>query len=274
MTTTSSFSGQVTIERRGAVAILTLTNPPDGYMDSATVPELDAATAELEGDRSVRAIVITGGLPGVFVRHYSVHELAVLSTGLRAQGVKVDLSSTIPERDLDRVFKRIETMAKPVIAAINGTAMGGGFELTLACDIRVAEDGPYSLGLPEVNIGILPGAGGTQKLGRLVGTARALEMTLRGRTVSPQDALTLGIVHEVAPPGTVLARAMEIAEELAAKAPLAVGHIKRLVRLAAETPLAEGLAVERTLFLDLLVSDDALRLMTEMNEGRRDIRDR
>ena len=99
-------------------------------------------------------------------------------------------------------------------------------------------------------------------------------MTLRGRTVSPQDALTLGIVHEVAPPGTVLARAVEIAEELAAKAPLAVGHIKRLVRLAAETPLAEGLAVERTLFLDLLVSDDALRLMTEMNEGRRDIRDR
>ncbi|MEP7216788.1 MAG: enoyl-CoA hydratase-related protein [Anaerolineaceae bacterium] len=265
---------QVTIERRGAIAIVTLTNPPDGYMDSNTVPELDTATLELESDAAVRVIVITGGLPGVFVRHYSVHELGALSTQLRAQGLRVDTGSTIPERALDRVFSRIETMSKPVIAAINGTAMGGGFELTLACDIRIAEDGPYSLGLPEVNVGILPGAGGTQKLSRLVGVARALEMTLRGRTVSPQEALTLGIVQEVTPPGEVLPRALAIAEELADKAPLAVAHIKRLVRMSAETPLAQGLALERTLFLDLLVSDDALRLMTEMNEGRRDIRDR
>ncbi len=265
---------QVTIERRGAIAIVTLTNPPEGYMDSGTVPELDAATRELEADDAIRAIVITGGLPGVFVRHYSVHELGALSATLRGQGLKVDTNATIPERELDHVFKRIETMAKPVIAAINGTAMGGGFELTLACDIRIAEDGPYSLGLPEVNIGILPGAGGTQKLGRLVGMARALEMTLRGRTVSPQEALALGIVHEVAAPGGVVARAIEVAEELAAKAPLAVAHIKRLVRAAAETPLAEGMAMERTLFLDLLVRDEALRLMTEMNEGHRDIRDR
>ena len=265
---------QVTIQRRGAVAIVTLTNPPEGYMDSSTVPELDAATLELEADVAVRAVVITGGLPGVFVRHYSVHELGVLSAQLRDQGVRVDTTSTIPERDLDRVFHRIETMNKPVIAAINGTAMGGGFELTLACDIRIAEDGPYFLGLPEVNVGILPGAGGTQKLSRLVGVSRALEMILRGRTVSPQEALTLGIVHEVAPAGEVLARALVIAEELASKAPLAVAHIKRLVRMSAETPLAQGLAMERTLFLDLLVSDDALRLMTEMNEGRRNIRDR
>ena len=228
----------------------------------------------MENDPAVRAVVITGGLPGVFVRHYSVHELGALSAQLRAQGVRVDTASTIPERALDLVFRRIETMNKPVIAAINGTAMGGGFELTLACDIRIAEDGPYSLGLPEVNIGILPGAGGTQKLSRLVGVARALEMTLRGRTVSPQEALSLGIVHEVAPAGQVLARALMIAEELAEKAPLAVAHIKRLVRMSAETPLREGLALERTLFLDLLVSDDALRLMTEMNDGHRDIRDR
>ena len=266
--------GQIIIERRGAVAIVTLTNPPEGYMDSATVAELDAATLELEGDSAVRAVVITGGLPGVFVRHYSVHELGALSVQLRAQDLKVDPSSTIPERALDQVFHRIETMNKPVIAAVNGTAMGGGFELTLACDIRIAEDGPYSLGLPEVNIGILPGAGGTQKLSRLVGVARALEMTLRGRTVSPQEALRLGIVHEVSPAGEVLARALAIAEELAHKAPLAIAHIKRLVRSSIETPLSQGLALERTLFLDLLVSDDALRLMTEMNESRRDIRDR
>jgi len=263
---------QVTIERQGAVAICTLTNPPMGYMDSATVPELDAATRELESDDGVRAVVITGGLRGVFVRHYSVIELEALSRQLRGAGLKVDTESRVPERDLDHVFGRIETMPKPVIAAINGMAMGGGFELALACDIRVAESGPYFLGLPEVNVGILPGAGGTQKLARLVGTARALEMTLRGRTVGPEEALSLGIVQELAPAGGALARSVAIAEEIAAKPPAAVSHIKRLVRGALAAPLGEGLALERTLFLDVLVSDDALRLMKQMNEGSNDIR--
>lgn len=263
---------QVTVEHRGAVAVCTITNPPAGYMDSATVPELDAATRELESDSSVRAVVITGGIPGVFIRHYSVVELEALSAQLRQAGVTVDLDSRVPERDLDRVFRRIETMPKPVIAAINGTAMGGGFELTLACDIRVAEAGPYFLGLPEINVGILPGAGGTQKLARLIGTSRALEMTLRGRTVGPEEALRLGIVQELASPGDALARAVTLAAEIASRPPQAVAHIKRLVRSAIATPLDDGLALERTLFLDLLVSDEAVRLMHQMNEGSNDIR--
>ena len=173
---------------------------------------------------------------------------------------------------MSRVFKRIETMPKPVIAAVNGLAMGGGFELTLACDLRVAEEGDYEMGLPEVNIGILPGAGGTQKLARLVGMARALEMALRGRTVSPNEAYALGIVQELVPSGEALNRAKAIAQELAAKPSLSVAHIKRLVRQTPETPLEEGLALERTLFLDTLVSDDGFRLMSRMNDEGLDIR--
>jgi enoyl-CoA hydratase len=263
---------QLSVQRNGAVATVTITNPPMGYMDSGTVPELDAVTKELEADDSVRAVVLTGGLPGVFIRHYSVVELEGLSRALRERGTKVDLEQRIPERDLDRVFRRIETMPKPVIAAINGVAMGGGFELTLACDLRVAEDGDYEMGLPEIKVGILPGAGGTQKLARLVGMARALEMTLRGRTVSPKEAHELGIVQELAPAGRALARAQEIAAEMAAMSPLAAGHIKRLVRGTPETPLDDGLALERTLFLDLLVSDAGLELMARMNAEGRDIR--
>jgi enoyl-CoA hydratase len=263
---------QLRIDRDGPVATITITNPPMGYMDAATVPELDAATAELEADPGVRAVVITGGLPGVFIRHYSVHDLERLSRTLRESGVQVDPARPLPERDLDRVFHRLETMPKPVIAAINGLAMGGGFELTLACDLRIAEEGDYEVGLPEVKVGILPGAGGTQKLARLVGMARALEMTLRGRTVSPAEALALGIVQEVVPAGASVARAQAIAAEIATRSPKAVGHIKRLVRLTPETPLAEGLALERTLFLDLLVSDEALDLMSRMNAGDLDIR--
>lgn len=263
---------QLTVERIGAVAIVTITNPPMGYMDSGTVPELDAVTQELAADDGVRAVVLTGGLRGVFIRHYSVIELEALSRRLRDQGVTVDIDSRIPERDIDRVFGRIETMPKPVIAAINGLAMGGGFELTLACDIRVAEDGDYQVGLPEIKVGILPGAGGTQRLARLVGMPRALEMAMRGRTVSPHEAFSLGIVQELTPPGGALARACEMAEEIAALPARAAGYIKRLVRGTPETPLAEGLALERTLFLDLLVSDEGLELMSRMNAGNLDIR--
>ncbi len=263
---------QLTIEHEGGVAVVTITNPPMGYMDAGTVPELDAVTKELEADDSVRAIVLTGGLPGVFIRHYSVVELEGLSRTLRERGTVVDTTQLVPERALDVVFHRIETMPKPVIAAVNGLAMGGGFELTLACDLRVAEEGDYEMGLPEVNIGILPGAGGTQKLARLVGMARALEMAMRGRTVSPREAYDLGIVQELAPAGAALARATAIAQELAAKPPLSVAHIKRLVRMTPETTLADGLALERTLFMDTLVSDDGHRLMAKMNAEDLDIR--
>lgn len=263
---------QVSIEREGAVAIVTITNPPMGYMDAGTVPELQAAMDTLGDDDSVRAIVITGGVPGVFIRHYSVAVLGALSKTLREHGTTVDIEQRLPERDIDHLFRRIETMPKPVIAAINGMGMGGGFELTLACDFRIAEEGDYELGLPEVNIGILPGAGGTQKLGRLVGMGRALEMTLRGRTVSPKEAHELGIVQELAPAGEALRQATALAQELATKPARAMGHIKRLVRGAPEAALEDGLALERTLFLDLMTSDDGYRLMTKMNDEDLDIR--
>ncbi|GIW13954.1 MAG: enoyl-CoA hydratase [Tepidiforma sp.] len=265
---------QVALERSGPVATLTITNPPRGYMDAATVAELDAAAAAVESDETVRAVVITGGVPGVFIRHYSVHELEALARQLRERGVAVDPARLLPPRDIDRVFGRLESMPKPVIAAINGFAMGGGFELALACDLRIAEQGPYELGLPEVRLGILPGAGGTQKLTALVGMARALEMTLRGRTVSPEEALQLGLIHELTPAGRSLERAHQLAAELAEMPARAVGHIKRLVRAAGSgTPLEDGLALERTLFLDLLLSDEALERMARMNADDLDIRD-
>jgi enoyl-CoA hydratase len=262
---------QLTLERRDGIAVCTITNPPAGYMTSVTVEELDRVTAELEHDESVRVIIFTGGIPGVFIQHYSVEELEKVAHRMQERGTKIDPSRLIPERDIDRLFNRLENMPKPVIAALNGNAMGGGFEMALACDIRLAEDGPYFLGLPEVRVGILPGAGGTQRLTRLLGVARALEMILRGRTVSPQKAAELGMVHEVCN-GPVIERALEIAEELAKRSPQAIAHIKRLVRGAPETPLAEGLALERTLFLDLMTSKEAIQLMSQMNRGQIDIR--
>jgi enoyl-CoA hydratase/carnithine racemase len=262
---------QLRIERDGGVLVCAFHNPPHGYMDRVTVEELDRFTAEAEQDGALRVIVFCGGLPGVFIRHYSVEELQALAERLRARGMVVDPDTPIPERQIDRVFNRLSAMSQVTIAAMNGTAMGGGFELALACDLRVGEDGEYRYGLPEVNLGILPGAGGTQRLARVVGPARAMEMILQGRTVSPAEAYRLGIVQELAPFGGAVERALRIARRIVGQPPRAVGHCKRLIRLATESPLADGLARERTLFLELLLSDTALARMRELNRGEREI---
>ncbi|MBX9945258.1 MAG: enoyl-CoA hydratase/isomerase family protein [Reyranella sp.] len=263
---------RIEIERRAAIAIVRFNNPPKGYMNAAMVAELDQTVDTLLADTSVRVLVFTGALKGVFIEHYDVSELLALSERLRAKGATFSPDRPSPEGAYHKILARLEAAAKPAIAAINGTAMGGGFEFCMACDIRLAERGPYWLGQPEINIGILAGAGGTQRLVRLVGEARALELSLMGRTVSPDEAAALGMVH-AAVDGPVLAHALAMAGRLAAQPPRAVGHIKSLVRTAAATPLPEGLARERTLFMDLAVSDDGHRLMSEFVAGRRTIRD-
>ncbi len=263
---------QVTLTREGAVAILTITLP-DQFMTDDTVAELNTMTEALDQDESCRAMVFTGGEDGVFIRHFSVKVLEEMSDQLRERGLTFsDQKLLTRDREIDILFRRLATTPKITIAAINGFAMGGGFEFCLSCDLRIAQDGDHTLGLPEVKLGILPGGGGTQKLARLVGQARALEMVLRGRTVPPREALELGMVHEVTD-GPVLPRALELAREYASMAPLAFAHVKRLIRQEAEKPLEDGLTMERTLFLDLLVSDDANKLMKRMNNGNLDIRD-
>jgi enoyl-CoA hydratase len=266
----------LTLERAGAdgtVAVVTFRNPPRGTMDSQTEAELPAILDAIERDPAIRVAIVTGGQAGVFIRHYSVQELEKRARMMKGRGLAFDTTRAVPEPSLHASFRRIESIGKPFIAAINGIAMGGGFELALCCDIRLAEAGLYSLGLPEINIGLLPGAGGTQKLPLLIGQSRALELMLRGKTLSPRRALAYGIVSECTP-GPVLPRAIEIARELAAKSPKALAHIKRLARQAGRVETAKGLADERTLFCDLMVSDEALGLMGEMNAGKRDIRDR
>ncbi len=171
---------RIEIERRDAVALIRFNNPPKGYMNAAMVGELDTAVDALLADDGVRVLVFTGALKGVFVEHYDVSELVALSEKLRAKGASFSLDRPSPESAYHKILTKLEAAPKPVIAAINGTAMGGGFEFCMACDIRLAERGPYWLGQPEINIGILAGAGGTQRLVRLVGEARALELSLDG----------------------------------------------------------------------------------------------
>lgn len=263
-------NGTIRIERDGPVATLLFSNPPDGFMDDGTEAALAVALDAIEADAQIRAVVLAGADPGVFIRHFDVRVLERRARKMAARAMSFTVERPVPETSLLASFRRIEESPKPFVCALNGTAMGGGFELALCCDLRVAEDGPFDLGLPEVNIGLLPGAGGTQRLPRLVGVARALEIALLGRTVSPREALNLGLVHACVPDARAYARSL--AFELAAKPAAALAHVKRLVHGALAMPLAQGLAAERTLFCDLMVRPEAIDRMHEMNAGTRDIR--
>jgi len=242
----------VTTADRGAVRLITYANPPFGTMTAAGSTEMFEAVSAAVGDGGVRAIVITGGVPGIFIRHYDVGELSVMSDNLAAGAP----TSTPPSQPAARrpgfleLTDLIAAADKPVIAAINGLCMGGGFELSLACDLRIAAKDVSAIGLPETRVGIFPGGGGTQRLPRIIGEAKAVEMILRGLTVDGPGAGELGIVHEVV--GDPLARALEIAAELATRGAEGLAFAKRLTRAALDRPLAEGLADERASFLAVM----------------------
>jgi len=261
-----------TVRHAVADGVLTVTfdNPPHGFFTGAMAEALHGLLPAMAAD-DVRVVVLQGGVPGAFVRHYSVEELTVMSDALRAKGKTFDETTPVDHHTMNRIAEGLEALPKPVIAALNGTAMGGGWELAMACDIRVAQAGDHAYGLPEVRIGILPGAGGTQRLARLVGTARALEMALRGRTVGPEEALGLGMVHEVT--DDAAARGQTLAAELAGRSIKALAHIKRLVRASWPAIDPDVLQLESRLFLDLAVSDEGNELMHRMVDGNLDIRD-
>src|SRR6202008_4211334 len=160
----------------------------------------------------------------------------------------------------DTAMALCESMPKPVIAAISGTALAGAFEFALSCDLRIAEDGDYLIGLPEAHPGLLPGAGGTPRLPRAIGTPAALMPILMGVPLTPHEAERKGLVHETVS-GKALDRAMEIARRLSSHTAESVAYIKRLVRNPIETPLAQGLALERNLFLKLCTSEAGLARM-------------
>ncbi|MEM6439695.1 MAG: enoyl-CoA hydratase/isomerase family protein [Pseudomonadota bacterium] len=258
-------TGRVELTLDGPVAVVRFSNPPEGYMDDGTEAGLGPVLDRIESDDAIRVAVLTGGQPDVFIRHFDVRVLEARGRALADRGVTFSVDRPVPDRGTPALLSRIEASPKPFIAAINGVCMGGGFETALACDLRFASQGDYPIGLPEANIGVLPGAGGTQRLPRLIGEAKALELMLLGRTVSPEEAARLGMVSACVP--DALEAAVEAARRLADQPPRALAHIKRLVRGE------EGFAAERTLFCDLMVSEDGIARMARMNREARDIRD-
>jgi enoyl-CoA hydratase len=226
------------IERDGAVAIVTINRPKVlNALNAQTLDELRHAVLDLKHDEGVRAVVLTGAGEKSFVAGADINELAVMTpTGGREHAIRGQ-----------HVFDLIEQMGKPVIAAINGFALGGGCELAMACTIRLAAD-TAKLGQPEVNLGLIPGYAGTQRLARLVGKGRALELLLSGDQLTAQEAHRIGLVNRVVPAANLAAEARALAASLAAKAPIAIRYILEAVHKGLEMPFAQAQIFEATLF--------------------------
>jgi enoyl-CoA hydratase len=236
------------LERDGAVAVLTINRPQVlNALNSSTIDQLRRASLDLKHDAAVRAVVITGAGEKSFVAGADVNELVVQRA---SEGKEHALSG-------QHVFDLIENMGKPVIAAINGYALGGGCELAMACTLRVAAD-TARIGQPEINLGIIPGYGGTQRLARLVGKGVALELLLTGRQLKADEALQLGLVNRVVPAADLMSESKKLAAELATKAPVAMRYIIEAVNRGLEVSFDKGQFLEAALF-GLIASTDDMR---------------
>ena len=226
------------IEDRGAIRIVTVNRPEKlNALDAATLDALHAAFGDIAEDPSVRVAVLTGAGPKAFVAGADIAEMSSLSP--------------VQARDFSlrgqRTMRRIETLPKPVVAMVNGFALGGGLELAMACHLRLAAD-TAKMGQPEINLGLVPGFGGTQRLLRLAGRAATLELCLTGAPVDAARALQLGIVNQVLPAAELEEATMKLAGKLATAAPLALRGILDCVNVGGEAGINEGLEFETAQF--------------------------
>ncbi|TAM73442.1 hypothetical protein EPN44_13680 [bacterium] len=236
----------VLLATEAGVATMTVNTPPTNTLSAKTVGELSRAFEAIERDDGVHAVVVTGAGDHVFVGGADVNEFTRITSPEDARAKM---------RSGADLFRRIELFPKPVIAAINGVCAGGGCEFALACDLRIMAE-PATIGQPEINLGIIPGWGGTQRLPRLVGPGNALMLMMSGETISAAQAARIGLVNEVVPAGRARARAMEIARTLAARAPLALAAIKRAVATGLGEGYEAGIVCEQDEMAGLFASAD------------------
>lgn len=240
------------IDRDGAVAIVTVNRPQRlNALDARTISELRQAALDLQRDDAVRCVIVTGAGDRAFVAGADINELAT-DTPDAARG---------RAREGQQVFDLLENLGKPVIAAVNGVALGGGCELAMACTLRVAAE-TAKFGQPEINLGLIPGFAGTQRLARLVGRTKAMEMVLTGSPISAQDALAIGLVNRVVPPGELMPSTRVLASDLAAKAPMAMRYAMDAIGRGLDMPFADACRLEAALFGAVSATED-------MKEGTR-----
>jgi enoyl-CoA hydratase/carnithine racemase len=252
---------ELLVESAGGVCTITLNRP--GSMNSLnlrTVEALAAAVDALRSDRSVRVVVITGAGEKAFCSGADLKERATLSPDQVRRFIAT----------IRNTFTAIEDLPQPVIAAVNGVALGGGTELLLACDLRVASE-RATLGLTEVRLAIIPGAGGTQRLPRLIGKGRAKELILTGRSIGAAEALAIGLVNRVVPADRLMEAARELAGEMLSAGPVALQQAKRAINQGCETDLATGLKLETAAYEAVIPTRDRAEGLAAFAEKRKPV---
>ena len=245
MALTSGQNVKVTVEDR--VAMVTIDHRPVNALDRQTLQELGQVVDAIAADPTVKVAIVTGGGSLAFVAGADIKEVSQIKSPQEAQGMAA-LGQA--------VFLKIQRLAKPVIAAINGVCLGGGCELAMACHLRISGD-RARFGQPEINLGIIPGWGGTQRLPRLIGRAKAIEWILTGDLVTAQEALRLGLVNQVVPQDQVVKAAKDLARKLASKGAIAIQQSLRAIEEGLNLPLEEGLAKEAEAFQAVAASEDS-----------------
>ena len=240
------------VQCESAVAVLTVQRPQRlNALDASTLDELRQAVLDLQQDQSIRCVIVTGAGDKAFVAGADINEIASdMPEGARLRALRGQ-----------HVFDLIERLGKPVIAAVNGFALGGGCELAMACTLRVAAD-TARFGQPEINLGLIPGFAGTQRLSRLVGKTKAMELILTGNPITASEALVIGLVNRVVPAANLMGEARALAAELAAKPAVALRYAMEAINTGLEMPFAEACRLEASLFGMATATED-------MKEGTR-----
>jgi enoyl-CoA hydratase/carnithine racemase len=248
----------VSLSADAGIGTITLDKPPANSYDLEYVRELGEAVEEAASDDEVKVVIVRSASERFFC---AGADIKAFQAGPHERNMEMIETS-------HRTLSSIARIPKVFIAEINGHALGGGLEIPLACDLRFAGDGEYRLGTPEATLGLLPGNGGTQRLPRLIGTSRALDLMITGRTVTPREAYELGIVDALVPADELGEKTLEYAQKLAAGATRAIGSIKLAVHEGIDDGLEHGLERERELVEELFLSDDGREGLAAFAEKR------
>jgi len=249
----------VLVQHDGPIVTLTMNRPDKlNALNAALLQELEDALDDLVSNKTVHGLIVTGAGEKAFVAGADIAELAKLDA----------LSGRETARRGQRIFRKLELFPKPVIAAVNGFALGGGCELALACHVRLASENA-AFGLPEVGLGVIPGYGGTQRLARHVGCGRAIEMTLSGARISAEEAYRIGLVNRVVPQAELNTTAHELLGTMLRNGPIAVRGALEAIQLGIEMPLEAGLALEANIFGVVCATEDMREGMAAFLEKRK-----
>lgn len=259
------------IEDKGHYMICYLSNPPSHTLTSSGVAEVHKFLDLVEKNNDLRVLAFTGEGEDVFIKHYEVGELA--------NSAEKNIESNQTQKDpselhaFHKMLLRLKNLDAIVIAGINGNTAGGGCEFSLGCDLRIMSEGEYFIGLPETSVGILPGGGGTQRLSRLIGSSRALDLILHAKLLSPAEAYNLGVINKLIPKNKFEEELDLYCQDLANRAPIALSQVKKIIHQGLEMPLEESLLLEQKAFDVTMNSKDAARAMRSLLNSQENIED-